>query len=65
MKRRDFEKHLKKHGCEFAGPGANHDVWINAGKSTKSFVPRHTQIKKRLVLGICKQLGIAKPPKVD
>ena len=61
MKRRDFERHLRKHGCVFAKEGARHTAFINTANRKIAAVPRHTELKKGVVLGICKALEIPDP----
>lgn len=58
MKKQDFEKHLKNHGCKLSRQGGNHEVWINPITKKKSAVPRHNEIHNILCKDICKQLGI-------
>jgi hypothetical protein len=41
--------------------GARHSVFMNPGKQQTAPVPRHTEIDWRLVLAICKELGIDPP----
>lgn len=37
MKRRDLERHLRDHGCQFAGEGARHAKWHGPeGKASTS-----------------------------
>jgi len=62
MKRSQFEKHLKRHGCQLHHHGGNHDVWINPATQAKSPLPRHREYnKKGTVRAICKALGIPEP----
>ncbi|MEK7516789.1 MAG: type II toxin-antitoxin system HicA family toxin [Patescibacteria group bacterium] len=58
MNRRDFLKHLRKHGCVFVREGANHSVFFNPATRRISTVPRHTEIDDFLAKKICKDLGI-------
>lgn len=58
MKRKDFINHLHKNGCELLREGANHSVFINYNKGTKTTVPRHAEIDNLLCKKICKQLQI-------
>ncbi|MGB0768895.1 MAG: type II toxin-antitoxin system HicA family toxin [Phycisphaeraceae bacterium] len=58
MKRRDLEKHLKKHGCRFHIHGGDHDIWVNPETGKRVPLPRHNEIKTQLGKGICKTLGI-------
>ncbi len=61
MKRRDLIRHLHKHGCELLREGGSHSWWHNPVQSRRSAVPRHTEINDKLILKICKDLGIPKP----
>ncbi|MGH9457364.1 MAG: type II toxin-antitoxin system HicA family toxin [Thermoanaerobaculia bacterium] len=54
MKRTRLERHLLDHGCQFHREGARHEVWIHVANQKISTVPRHPEIKKWLVLKICK-----------
>lgn len=60
MKRRDLERHLKKHGARLLREGGRHSYWgMDAERSTS--VPRHGEIAYPLARAICKQLGIPAP----
>ncbi|MGH7412002.1 MAG: type II toxin-antitoxin system HicA family toxin [Candidatus Methylomirabilis sp.] len=61
MKRRDFERHLRTHGCVLHHHGGRHDVWLNPANLAQAPVPRHHQIKRGTVFGICRILGIPRP----
>jgi len=62
MKRRDFEKHLRDHGCVMHHHGGRHDIWINPATQMRAPVPRHKEFPKiGLIRGICRQLGIPTP----
>lgn len=61
MNRREFEKHLRSNGCGLHHHGAKHDMWINSANGQKAAVPRHKNIKKPLVRGVCKKLEIPLP----
>ena len=61
MKRRQFEKHLARQGCEFYAEGAKHSKVRNKTTGKKSTVPRHNEIDNDLAKDICKQLGIQRP----
>ncbi|MEO8218040.1 MAG: type II toxin-antitoxin system HicA family toxin [Acidobacteriota bacterium] len=65
MKRRDFEQHLEHHRCVFEREGARHTVFRNAGTGKRSTVPRHTELKKGLVVRICRDLDIPSSFKGD
>ncbi|MBK7513982.1 MAG: type II toxin-antitoxin system HicA family toxin [Chloracidobacterium sp.] len=61
MKRRDLIKHLHKHGCELLREGGSHSWWINISQNRRSAVPRHSEVNDKLILKLCKDLGIPKP----
>ncbi len=61
MSRRDFETHLRAHGCSLHRNGAKHDIWRNSITGSKSPVPRHKTLKTPLVRGVCRKLGIPVP----
>jgi mRNA interferase HicA len=58
MKRREFIKHLQRHGCELLREGARHSWWWNPKLNQRSSVPRHTEINDALAKKICKDLGV-------
>ncbi|HTB31218.1 MAG TPA: type II toxin-antitoxin system HicA family toxin [Bacteroidia bacterium] len=58
MRKSDFTKHLRKHGCQLKREGAKHEIWENSANGTWSSVPRHNELKKFLCIKICKDLGI-------
>jgi predicted RNA binding protein YcfA (HicA-like mRNA interferase family) len=59
--RTDLERHLRQHGCVLHHRGANHDIWLNPTNLHKVPVPRHKEIKKGTVRGICRILEISVP----
>lgn len=60
MKRRELERHLRRHGAELLREGARHSVWgLDAERSIA--VPRHREIKLGTVRAICRDLGIPPP----
>jgi len=61
MKLRDFERHLAKQGCVFAKEGARHTAYINPRNRKIAAVPRHRELKKNLIRGVCKVLEIPDP----
>lgn len=63
MKRRDPERHLRNHGCRFAGEGSRHAKW-RGPEGMASTIPRHKEIKPGTVRTICRQLGVPVPPSV-
>lgn len=63
MKRIDFLKHLKKHGCIFDREGSSHTIYKNTITNSGSPIPRHNEIDKKLVKIICNQLQVPFPDK--
>ncbi len=61
MKRRAFIRHLADHGCVLIREGGSHSWWYNPPQNRRSAVPRHTEINEKLIIKICKDLGIPKP----
>ena len=61
MKLRDLERHLRQQGCVLFREGGAHTVWLKPAGRKIASVPRHREIKEGTVLGICKQLEIARP----
>jgi mRNA interferase HicA len=61
VSRIDLERHLRDQGCLLHHHGANHDIWLNPANMRKSPVPRHKDIKKGTVRGICRILDIPRP----
>jgi predicted RNA binding protein YcfA (HicA-like mRNA interferase family) len=62
MNRRAFEKHLRACGCFLNHHGGRHDVWVNPTSLSHVPVPRHNELKRGTVRGICRALGIPAPP---
>ncbi len=60
MKRKEFLRYLRFHGCEPLREGSCHSWWINPALNRRSAVPRHTEIGDNLTVKICKDLGIPK-----
>jgi mRNA interferase HicA len=60
MKRKDLIRYLNSHGCEFLREGGKHSWWHNPVLNQRSAVPRHNEIKEKLIRKICRDLGI--PP---
>ena len=58
MKRVQLIKHLKKNGCKLIKEGSKHSLWGDPERSTRTAVPRHTEIDNILAKEICKQLKI-------
>ncbi len=63
MKRRDLERHLREHGCDFHHDGGKHDVWINLTTLVQDAIPRAREIKTGTARSICKQLQVPPPQK--
>jgi mRNA interferase HicA len=61
MKRRDLIRYLEKQGCVLLREGGSHSWWINPAQNRRSAVPRHSEINDKLIIKICKDLGIPKP----
>jgi hypothetical protein len=61
MKRREFMQHLREHNCVLLGEGAKHSIVQSTVTGKKTSLPRHTEIDRRLVALICKQLEIERP----
>ncbi|HEX9405728.1 MAG TPA: type II toxin-antitoxin system HicA family toxin [Thermoanaerobaculia bacterium] len=61
MKRRDFEQHLRKHGCYLRREGKGHTVFTNPSNEKSASVPRHTEIKTPTLRRICRDLEIPVP----
>jgi mRNA interferase HicA len=57
VKRRDFERLLREHGCVPVRDKGEHTVWQNPSGDVVP-VPRHSEIKKYTAREICKDLGI-------
>jgi mRNA interferase HicA len=62
MKRRELERHLRDHGCEFHHSGGKHDVWWNPNTGAMASMPRHRTVKKPTARGICRDLGVPLTP---
>lgn len=60
MKKEEFIRYLRSHGCVLLREGDRHSGWHNPRLSKRSAVPRHPEIKDILVKKICQDLGI--PP---
>ncbi|MBI1956319.1 MAG: type II toxin-antitoxin system HicA family toxin [Acidobacteria bacterium] len=58
MKRDEFLRHLRSHGCELLREGRRHSWWHNPALNKRSAVPRHSEIRDFLARKICKDLGI-------
>jgi mRNA interferase HicA len=58
MKRSEFLRHLRTHGCVLIREGANHSWWGNPSANRRSSVPRHNELSDILARKISKDLGI-------
>lgn len=61
MKRRELVRYLTKQGCELLREGGSHSWWYNPPQNRRSAVPRHSEVNDKLILKVCKDLGIPKP----
>lgn len=61
MKRGKLLRHLTANDCELMREGRKHSIYINRANRQTAPVPRHRDVASRLVLAICKELGIAQP----
>jgi mRNA interferase HicA len=60
MKRLDFIRHLREHGCSLLREGGNHSWWLHPETNRRSSLPRHSEIDPFLARKIFRDLGI--PP---
>jgi len=58
MKRGEFLKHLRAHGCIMLREGANHTIYLNPANQKQSTVGRHQELSNLLCKKVCKQLEI-------
>lgn len=61
MKRRELLRHLRENGCQLLREGGRHSWWHNPKQNRRSAVPRHSEVNDKLIIKICKDLGIPKP----
>lgn len=61
MKKRDLERHLRRHGCYLHRNVGKHEMWLNPANGKEAAMPRHRVLKHPTAVGICKALGIPKP----
>lgn len=61
IKRRDFERHLRAHGCTLKREGGKHSVWENVAAARQSTVPRHRELPLTTARAICAQLEVPPP----
>lgn len=58
MKRVEFLKHLRAHGCIMLREGANHTIYLNPANQKQSTIGRHQELSNLLCKKVCKQLEI-------
>lgn len=61
MKRGGLLKHLRRYGCVLKREGSSHSLWTNPATGAVQAVPRHSEIKNKLAIAICRELGIPDP----
>lgn len=61
MKRKEFMKHLRKHGCTLDREGGKYSIFINSQTGQEVPVTRHKEIADFTVRKICRDLGIDPP----
>jgi mRNA interferase HicA len=61
VKRREFERHLRQHGCFLHHHGTHHDIWVNVATGAQAPVPRHATFKRGTVRAICQRLAVPSP----
>ncbi len=61
MKRTALLRHPVNCGCRCHREGSKHSIWINPAKDRKTTIPRHSEINRLLVNGVCKQLDVPPP----
>ena len=58
MKRNVVLRHLKENECLLDREGSKHSIFVNVKTGDWSAVPRHSDIREKTVMKICKELGI-------
>lgn len=58
MKREEFMRRLRRHGCYIKREGGSHTIVYNIKSGASETVPRHNEIDNILVKKICKRLDI-------
>jgi hypothetical protein len=58
MKRDKVLTYFKQYDCEVFREGKNHTVVVNRKNNKITAVPRHPDVKDKLVLSMCKDLDI-------
>jgi len=61
MKRHEFLRHLRRNGCVAVREGASHTLYQNPANGRIEAIPRHTELRNRLLRGICHRLEIPSP----
>jgi len=61
MKRRELLRYLQEHDCHVIAESGPHTAVVNLHNGRKSYVPRHSEIKRGTVRAICRQLEIPCP----
>ncbi len=61
MKRKEFLRHLRAHGCVLKREGKKHSLYQNLSNGAIEAVPRHVEIDNKLVEKICNMLDIKRP----
>jgi predicted RNA binding protein YcfA (HicA-like mRNA interferase family) len=61
MKRRDFVRHLERHGCVLDREGRRHSIYRNPANARSAAVPRHREIKETTARTICDLLDVPRP----
>jgi predicted RNA binding protein YcfA (HicA-like mRNA interferase family) len=57
MNRNDFIRFLEQYGLEFFRHGSRHDIYIHKLTGKKVAVPRHTEIKNKLLKKVLKEIS--------
>ena len=60
MKREKILKYFREHDCEVYREGKKHTIIFNRANAKITAIPRHPDINDKLVLSMCKDLGIPK-----
>ena len=58
MKRNALLRHLKGNECLLDREGSKHSIFLNTKTGDWTAVPRHSDIREKTVMKICKELGI-------
>ena len=60
MKREKVLKYFRQYDCEVFREGKRHTIIINRTNDKVTALPRHPDINDKLVISLCKDLGIPK-----